>query len=206
MLPNGTLYKQGTRQIADFQYFGASSALCSLEIDSLKLSQAGVQPSERATPSDPAPPYHEGEQPTIIGHHAYDEDLDTNLHVVQAQLPSPDVMEQYIDEYFSRFALRVPVLNEADFRSRIKVLMQERATPGVPDSFISVFLMVLCLGEYFSSGNEGTVNVREVGGWKYFLSAYSNVREGLRRSNVEYMQATVLQVHSGILLYVFKTY
>lgn len=190
MLSNGTLYKQGAQQLAEFQYFGASSTLGSLDV----VPQSTGQAYDQISRSGSAPPCRETEQPTIIGHHAYDDDLDTNLHAVQAQLPSPEVIQLYIDKYFSAFAVRCPVLNESDFRSRVKILMQESGTSGVPDSFISVFLMVLCLGEYFAAGDDGTENVRQVGGWRFFISAYGNVREGLRRTNVEYMQATVLQV------------
>ncbi|KAF2104693.1 hypothetical protein NA57DRAFT_70901 [Rhizodiscina lignyota] len=194
VLLNGAPYKKDTNQLDESQYFGASSSLGSIEVETPRQHHTSSSIRDHVSRSESLPQFQDAEHPIIIGHHAYDDDLDTNLQVVQAQLPSPEVIQHYIDKYFIYFAVRCPVLNESDFRSRAMVLMQEQSTESVPDSFISVFLMVLCLGEYFSSGDEGPENVRLVAGWKYFLSSYSNVREGLRRMNLDFMQATVLQI------------
>lgn len=188
---NIALYKQGTRQMSEYQYFGASSALSSIEADAFgPPSRSGSMQAGFGKDIE----MEEGENPVFVSYHGTDSDLDTNFQAVQAQLPSADVVQLYIDKYFTEFAPRCPLLNEIDFRARAEVFLRDNKEGSPSDSFIGTFLMVLCFGEYCSSGDTGTENVRLVAGWRFFLSAYSGARDGLRRSNIEYMQSIALQV------------
>ena len=192
MFPNGMRRERGNIGREEHQYFGASSTLGWIEGEALHLQRTISEPDARTASEISECP--DVDHPAIIGHHAYDDDLDTNLQAVQAQLPSPDIVQKYIDEYFRYFALRCPILDESDFRAKAAVFMQAHPQTPVLDSFVSVFLMVLCFGEYFSSNDKAADDVSHVAGWKFFLSAYSNVRDGLRGTNIEYMQSAVLQV------------
>lgn len=189
VLANSALYKQGTRQLSEYQYFGASSALSSIEATAFGTpSRSSTQQFGEETDVD------ETDNPAFGSYYTTDTDLDINLQAVQAQLPPPEIVRDYVDKYFSLFAPRCPIINEHEFKSLVVAFMRGKNENPPPESFISTLLMVLCFGEYLSSGNEGTDSVTAVPGWRFFLSAHSSVREGLRRANIEYMQAVTLQI------------
>lgn len=183
------LYRQSTRQPPEIQYFGASCSLSSIDAVAAFAAPSRASTQQLTDDLDAEDLKH----PEFLSW-SQDHDPETHLRAMRAQLPSGEVIRDYVDKYFALFSPRCPMINEHEFKSRVVAFMRGDADFQLTESFIATLLMVLCVGEYLSAGDGGTDVVSDVPGWRFFLSAYSGAREGLRRANIENMQAVTLQI------------
>ena len=172
-LSSGKLYRH--EDTSAYKYFGSSSAMTLID------------ESDDANRPDSAM------ENFMVGE---DDEIPRNFVIYHAQLPSPAVISIFVDTYFDTVHTVFPMIDELAFRAKLDDYRKNSLPLSVmPVPFLSCYLMVLAWGEYYSGSDVGgTDNAQLVPGWRYFLSAYSGIEEGLRRSNLEFMQTTILSV------------
>ena len=174
-ISTGKLYRH--TDTSAYKYFGSSSAVSLIDEATARRSDA----------------VYSG---VIENFNLEDDDLETNLQMVQAQLPAQAIVDIYINNYFEAVHPLYPILDEKTFRVKCEEYRRTSSQlSSMPNSFLTVYLCCLAWGEYYSSSDSGGTNsVPLIAGWRFFLSAYNNIQNAIQSSNLEYMQAQILLV------------